>query len=183
MRNEPMNRKQVRLAETGRTAPGRPAPLQPVWFEHISETAREVTIVGSFNNWDVESTRMVHLIGGRWLRVVFLPPGRHEYLFVVDGRCVADPCATESVPNVFGCVNSVVSVSARAPRSGCARIIGRKPVTQLRAAAKLISRSCRSTNARQTSPVRGANTGERNFTTTQPQVSPVTQNENRNTRK
>ena len=149
MRNEPMNRKQVRLAETGRTAPGRPAPLQPVWFEHISETAREVTIVGSFNNWDVSSTRMVRMVGGRWLRVMFLPPGRHEYLFVVDGRCVADPRATESVPNVFGCVNSVVSVPACVPRNGCARIIGRKSVMPVRTPAKLKSRLCRSANAPQ----------------------------------
>lgn len=149
MRNERMNGKQVRLVETGRTAPGRPAPLQPVWFEHINETAREVTIAGSFNNWDVESTRMVHLIGGRWLRVMFLPPGRHEYLFVVDGRCVADPRATESVPNVFGCVNSVVSVPAYVPRNGCARIIGRKSVMPVRTLAKLKSRLCRSANAPQ----------------------------------
>jgi len=150
MRNERMNGKtRAWPAQTGRAIPARAAQPQPVWFENVNETAREVTIAGSFNNWDVENTRMVRMVGGRWLRVLFLPPGRHEYLFVVDGRCVADPRAAESVPNVFGCVNSVVSVPARAPRSGCARIIGRKPVMPPRTPAKLKSRFCRRANARQ----------------------------------
>lgn len=149
MRNERMNGKRVRLAETGRTAPSRPAAFQPVWFEYISGAAREVTIAGSFNRWDVSNMPMVRLTSRRWLRVMFLPPGRYEYLFVVDGRCVADPRAAESVPNVFGCINSVVSVPARVPRNGCARIIGRKAVMRGRTPAKLNSRLCRSANAPQ----------------------------------
>lgn len=83
---------------------------------------------------------MVRLAGGRWLRVMFLPPGRYEYLLVVDGRCLADPRATECVPNVFGCENSVVSVPARVPRNGCARIIGRKPMMPPRTPVKFRSR-------------------------------------------
>lgn len=144
-----MNGKEVRLAEAGRTTRNGRTTLQPVWFEYTNAAAREVTITGSFNKWDVSNMPLVRLTGGRWLRVMFLPPGRYEYLFVVDGRCVADPRATENVPNVFGCVNSVVSVPARAPRNGCARIIGRKPVMPLRTPANLRSRFCRSVNARQ----------------------------------
>lgn len=150
MRNERMNGKtRAWPAQAGRVTPARAVQPQPVWFECNNGAAREVTIAGSFNNWDVSNMRMVRTAGGRWVRVMFLPPGRYEYLFVVDGRCVADPRATESVPNVFGCVNSVVSVSARAPRNGCARIIGRKPVMPSRTPAKLRSRFCRSVNARQ----------------------------------
>lgn len=49
--------------------------------------------------------------GGRWLRDLFLPPGRYEYCFVVDGtRWVTDPRANESVPNPFGGSNSVVRI-------------------------------------------------------------------------
>lgn len=147
MRNERMNGKQVRPV-TGRTIPERPATLQPVRFEYLSSGAREVTIAGSFNNWDVSSARMVRAVRGRWLRVMFLPPGRYEYLFVVDGRCVADPRATESVPNVFGCVNSVVSVPEHRPRNGCARITDRKPARPLQMPAKLRSRVCRGVNPR-----------------------------------
>jgi hypothetical protein len=39
-------------------------------------------------------------------------PGRHEYLFVVDGQWVPDPKAPETVPNPFGGRNSVLVVSA-----------------------------------------------------------------------
>lgn len=147
MRNERTNGKQVRPV-TGRTIPEKRVTLQPVRFEYLSSGAREVAVAGSFNNWDVSSARMVRAVRGRWLRVMFLPPGRFEYLFVVDGRCVADPRATESVPNVFGCVNSVVSVPEHRPRNGCARITGRKPVMPLRTPAKLRTRVCRGVNPR-----------------------------------
>lgn len=139
MRSEQTNGKnRAWPAQVGRAIPARATEPQPVCFEYINGAAREVTIAGSFNNWDVSSARMVRMMRGRWLRVLFLPPGRYEYLFVVDGRCVADPRATESVPNVFGCVNSVVSVPASTPPNGCKRrILGRKPVGVLRTPAKL----------------------------------------------
>lgn len=148
MRSEQTNGKnRAWPAQAGRAIPARATEPQPVCFEYINDAAREVTIAGSFNNWDVSSARMAHADRGRWLRVLFLPPGRYEYLFVVDGRCVADPRATESVPNVFGCVNSVVSVPARVPTNGCARpITGRKPVPRPQASAKSSIRLCRKVN-------------------------------------
>lgn len=119
MRNERLNGKEVRLAEAGRTTRNVRATHHPVWFEYTNGAAREVAITGSFNKWDVSNMPLVRLTGGRWLRVMFLPPGRYEYLFVVDGRCVADPSATESVPNVFGCENSVVSLPANVAPNRC----------------------------------------------------------------
>lgn len=113
------DKKQARPAQSGRAMRTACAQPQPVWFEYSRRPASEVTIVGSFNNWDVSDTRMVRLVGGRWVRVLFLPSGRYEYLFVVNGHCVADPRAAESVPNVFGCTNSVVIVPAFAPAKGC----------------------------------------------------------------
>jgi hypothetical protein len=41
---------------------------------------------------------------------VWLPAGRYEYRFVVDGNWISDPCAKESVQNTFGSTNSVVVV-------------------------------------------------------------------------
>lgn len=128
MRHERTNgRNQIQPAESGRTTRARPVMLRPVWFEYTNDASRELTIAGSFNNWDVSSTHMVRADRGRWVRLLFLPPGRYEYLLVVDGLCVADPQAAESVPNVFGCQNSVLHVPARAPKNGCARhVIGSK---------------------------------------------------------
>lgn len=50
--------------------------------------------------------------GGKWVKELALPPGRYEYLFVVDGVWVADSAAPESVPNPHGGVNSVIVVPA-----------------------------------------------------------------------
>ena len=122
MHNEKVNGKsRARLAQAGRANSAGAELPQRVWFEFSNAAAREVTIAGSFNNWDVSNLRMVHVGRGRWLRVIFLQPGRYEYLFVVDGRCVVDPRATESAPNVFGCANSVLSVPAQVRMNSCLR--------------------------------------------------------------
>jgi hypothetical protein len=138
----------ARSASAGRATPAARAQTQPVWFEYRDGAARAVSIAWSFNDRDVSSTRMAYAGRGRWVRVLFLPPVRYEYLIVVDGRCVADPRATESVPNVFGCVNSVLSVPARAPTNGCARrMIGRKPVPPPQSPVKSRIRLCRKASA------------------------------------
>lgn len=134
--------KKARPASAGRAAASRNAQPQAVRIEFHDEQAQSVSIIGTFNNWNTEGTHMLRVQPGRWLRMLFLPPGRYEYLFLVDGRCVADPHAIENVPNVYGCMNSVLSVPSTPPRNGCARIVGRKPARPLRTTAKLISRSC-----------------------------------------
>ena len=48
--------------------------------------------------------------GGAWTTTVWLPAGRYEYRFVVDGQWISDPSARESVPNTFGSTNSVLVV-------------------------------------------------------------------------
>jgi len=90
------------------------AELQPVRLEFRDDQAQSVAIIDSFNQWQIEGTRMLRVQPGRWLRVLFLPPGRYEYVFVVDGLSVADPSATEIVPNVYGCRNSVLRIPPRA---------------------------------------------------------------------
>lgn len=139
-------KKQARPAPPGRVIPTWHTQMLPVWLEYHNKQVREVSIAGSFNNWDVLRTRMVHAGRGRWVRVLFLPPGRYEYLFVVDGRCVADPRATEKAPNVFGCVNSVLFVPASVSGNGCRRMPARKPPGSMRPPVKLKPRLCRRAN-------------------------------------
>ena len=47
---------------------------------------------------------------GTWKATVWLPAGRYEYRFVVDGQWISDPSARESVQNTFGSTNSVLVV-------------------------------------------------------------------------
>ncbi|ODU23883.1 MAG: hypothetical protein ABS95_02930 [Verrucomicrobia bacterium SCN 57-15] len=129
----------ARPASAGRAAVSDHAPPQPIRIEFHDEQAQSVSIIGTFNNWKTEGTRMLRVQPGRWLRVLFLPPGRYEYVFVVDGRCVADPNASENVPNVYGCMNSVLSVPFAPARNGC-----RQPQKPRRALVNKGRRRCRS---------------------------------------
>ena len=90
-----------------------------VHFEFVHPTAKRVFIVGSFNGWNAAATPMAPAGNGRWLRELWLPPGEHEYLLVVDGEWTFDPMASDYVPNVFGGMNAVIQ--ARSPAKCAAR--------------------------------------------------------------
>ena len=81
-------------------------------FELVRPEAREVFLAGTFNDWHSTTFPMIAGDSGKWVKEVALPPGRYEYLFVVDGVWVADSTAAESVPNPHGGVNSIIVVSA-----------------------------------------------------------------------
>lgn len=83
---------------------------QPLRVEFSHPTATAVAIAGSFNDWRPDSTPMVPLGNGRWLKELALPPGKYEYLIVADGKWMPDPSVKESAPNPFGGVNSSVSI-------------------------------------------------------------------------
>jgi 1,4-alpha-glucan branching enzyme len=90
-------------------------PAQPeisrISLELTKPEAKAVFVAGSFNEWKPEKTPLVPLGNGRWAGNLAVKPGRHEYLFVVDGQWVPDPNAKESVQNPFGGKNSVLIVS------------------------------------------------------------------------
>jgi len=88
-------------------------PTKPnqVSLELVNPAAKAVYVAGSFNEWKPETTPLVPLGNGRWGRDLTVKPGRHEYLFVVDGQWLPDPNAKESVANPFGGKNSVLIVS------------------------------------------------------------------------
>ena len=62
-----------------------------VRFSYFAPAAREVTLAGSFNDWNATATKMVREEDGTWSTVLRLPKGTHEYKFVVDGQWVTDP--------------------------------------------------------------------------------------------
>ena len=77
--------------------------------------AQTVALAGSFNNWNDSTVLFARSEGsGVWTVTVPLPPGRHEYLFVVDGeRWVPDPHAHAAVDDGFGNQNSMIVVGPR----------------------------------------------------------------------
>jgi hypothetical protein len=82
----------------------------PVQFVFVVHAAREVSLVGDFNDWDASVTRLSRGEGGVWSVVVPLKPGRFAYSYVVDGVAwYADPEA-HVMSNDFGRPSSIVHV-------------------------------------------------------------------------
>ncbi|MGH7530846.1 MAG: isoamylase early set domain-containing protein [Gemmatimonadales bacterium] len=93
----------------GRSAgqPASPAAAAPVTvavrFVLVAPEARQVTVAGTFNQWDPQAAPLVRTgPAGTWTATLRLPAGEHEYAFVVDGvRWVPDPAAP-AVDDGFG---------------------------------------------------------------------------------
>jgi len=83
-----------------------------VSFELVEPQAQTVFVAGTFNEWRPETAPLRRTSTGRWIGDLTITPGKHEYLFVVDGQWIPDPKATETVQNPFGGRNSVISVAA-----------------------------------------------------------------------
>ncbi|MGZ8458781.1 MAG: isoamylase early set domain-containing protein, partial [Gemmatirosa sp.] len=81
-------------------------------FMIVAPNARQVSLVGDFNDWDQASTPLLKVAAnGVWTAEVKLPPGRYAYAFLVDGqRWIADPTAPPAVGDDFGRPSSVVTV-------------------------------------------------------------------------
>ncbi len=77
-----------------------------------SEQAREVALVGDFNQWNPERHRL-HRVGrtARWYITVRLSAGLHKYAFIVnDSVWTPDPSAVRTVDRDFGVTSSLVLV-------------------------------------------------------------------------
>lgn len=93
--------------------PQLPDSLLPsvIKFVLLAPQAHKVALVGDFNGWDQNATPAERQSDGSWATFVQLPPGRHVYAFVLDGRVfMNDPAAPIAPDDGFGQKNSVVVV-------------------------------------------------------------------------
>ena len=81
-----------------------------ITFEYFAPSARRVCLAGTFNDWNVEALPLRKDRNGNWQTTLSLKPGRHEYLFFVDGAWQCDPQPKECVPNPFGSWNCVINI-------------------------------------------------------------------------
>jgi len=79
-------------------------------FSLNAAEAKEVLLLGDFNNWSPEKHPMQRDENGMWNKVVMLSPGKHEYKFLVDGQWREDPRNDHLCPNCFGTYNSVIKL-------------------------------------------------------------------------
>jgi hypothetical protein len=89
-----------------------PEGLSHVTFVLAAPSAREVAVIGSFNDWNAAGWTMTRDPSrGLWTLSSALPPGNHEYVFLIDGTTpVADAAAALNVDDGFGGRNSVLLV-------------------------------------------------------------------------
>ena len=80
------------------------------FFCHAPE-AKQVSLIGDFNNWEPNATPMVRQPDGRWMASLDLSHGYHEYVFLVDGTPVLDPHASGKARNSRNEPISLLAVS------------------------------------------------------------------------
>ena len=73
--------------------------------------AEEISVIGTFNNWESGTTPMQRGEGGLWTARFFLPAGKYTYKFLVDGKIrLPDPNSSIREADGFGGENSVLIV-------------------------------------------------------------------------
>ncbi len=83
---------------------------QLVRFVLHAPSAHDVRVAGTWNGWDTAREALHPGPDGVFFATVSLPPGQHEYQFIVDGAWMADPASPLSRDDGFGRRNSVLSL-------------------------------------------------------------------------
>ena len=86
---------------------------QKITFSFESSDAKEVILMGDFNNWNPKKHPMKKDDNGKWTKAVLLPPGQYEYKFLVDGQWKEDPHNGRICPNKFGSCNNILNLPKR----------------------------------------------------------------------
>lgn len=86
---------------------------QKITFSFESSNAKEVILMGDFNNWNPKKHPMKKDDNGKWTKAVLLPPGKYEYKFLVDGQWKEDPHNERICPNKFGSCNNIFNLPKR----------------------------------------------------------------------
>lgn len=60
-----------------------------LWYN--SPKSKDMSIAGSFNNWDLTKDKMVKNEKGIWELILSLKPGQYEYQYIIDGTMAGGP--------------------------------------------------------------------------------------------
>jgi 1,4-alpha-glucan branching enzyme len=73
-------------------------------------SAQNVSLAGSFNDWQPDAHPMDKDETGLWKRTLLLAPGQYEYRIYADGQWLNDPNNPLTCPNCFSTENNVLVV-------------------------------------------------------------------------
>ena len=125
-REQPSDRVAENLRQTGEfpratgefpaISKGKPAPdtVFVTKFYIVAPGAKQVTLVGDFNDWDQRKNKLAPVQNGNgmWAVDVNLPAGVYSYAFLIDGKeWRADPRAPRVAGDDFGRPSSVITVA------------------------------------------------------------------------
>ncbi|MEA3305681.1 MAG: AAA family ATPase [Candidatus Omnitrophota bacterium] len=80
-------------------------------FSLLAPEAKEVYLVGDFNDWKTSESDMLNLLpDGRWEKKVALKPGIYKYKFIVDGKWRSDPGNQKIAAGDFSGLKSILVV-------------------------------------------------------------------------
>ena len=83
-----------------------------VLFKLEDAPGRQVFVAGSFSDWQPKHKLSDKDGRGVYTARIQLVPGEYEYKFVVDGEWRLDAANPNFVPNDFGTLNSLLTVTA-----------------------------------------------------------------------
>ncbi len=83
-------------------------PRKRIGFSLHAPNAKEVSLMGDFNQWKKDAHPMKNDGTGTWKKIAMLPKGRHEYKFLVDDEWEQDPANQQVCPNRYGTSNNVI---------------------------------------------------------------------------
>jgi chromosome partitioning protein len=72
--------------------------------------AKQVYVVGDFNNWKLDESSLMNLENGSWSKKMSLLPGRYRYRFVMDGQWLEDPNNPSKAINPYGQMDSLIEI-------------------------------------------------------------------------
>lgn len=84
---------------------------KPVNFVCMAPGAKQVSLIGDFNDWHPNAHPMKRQPDGAWTLQLALNHGPHHYLFYVDGKAVLDPRAQGTVRNERDEKVSLITIS------------------------------------------------------------------------
>jgi 1,4-alpha-glucan branching enzyme len=87
------------------------AKSKRVSFRVKAEPGSKVFVAGSFNQWNTQRHPLRDGAGtGLFTTSLTLPPGLHEYKFIINGDWQVDPDCRRWVQNRYGTLNNVIAV-------------------------------------------------------------------------
>ncbi len=82
--------------------------LAKVGFAFYAPEAKEVYLVGEFNDWKMDTNSRMQKDDKGWRKNMQLEPGAYRYRFVVDGVWTEDPANPQKALNPYGQMDSLI---------------------------------------------------------------------------